>query len=62
MNYWQNHFEFYHQWTKGSRLVTQVNWKALLKEIIPLKELTDLTLVQVNKSSQVLWNNHYRGS
>lgn len=40
MNHWQNHFEFYHGWTKGSRLVTQVNCKALPKEIIPLKELT----------------------
>lgn len=43
-NYWQNHFEFYHQWPKGSRLVTQVNWKALPKKIIPLKELTLLML------------------
>lgn len=39
-SYWQNHFEFHHQGTKGSSLVTQVNWKALPKKIIPLKELT----------------------
>lgn len=38
-NYWQNPFELYYRWTKGSRFVTQVNRKALLKKIIPLKEL-----------------------